>query len=134
MHYAPSAPPRAPLETPPPTASTGSVFTIETGPEFTIGPTVRHPVTRGLVHRKWGSIAAIGVDEIAWRKSHKYFTLLYQIDEGCKRLLWMARDRTEESLGLFRIFPSSRMNACSVVFLRFETRQNEKGSHIRGLI
>ncbi len=67
---------------------------------------VRHAVFWGVVHRKWGSIAAIGIDEIAWRKGHKYLTLVYQIDEGCKRLLWISRDRTEESLRrFFRILP-----------------------------
>lgn len=67
---------------------------------------VRHAVMWGVVHRKWGSIAAIGIDEIAWRKGHKYLTLVYQIDEGCKRLLWISRDRTEESLRrFFRILP-----------------------------
>lgn len=67
---------------------------------------VRHAVFWGVVHRKWGKIAAIGIDEIAWRKGHKYLTLVYQIDAGCKRLLWIGRDRTEESLGrFFRILP-----------------------------
>ena len=28
-------------------------------------------------------------------KGHKYLTLVYQIDEGCKRLLWIGRERTE---------------------------------------
>jgi transposase len=59
---------------------------------------VRHAVYWGLVHREWGEIEALGIDEIAWRKGHKYLTLVYQIDEGCKRLLWIGRERTEESL------------------------------------
>jgi transposase len=62
---------------------------------------VRHAVSWGLVHRDWGKIAAIGIDEIAWRKGHKYLTLVYQIDAGCKRLLWIGRERTEESLRSF---------------------------------
>jgi transposase len=67
---------------------------------------VRYAVFWGIVHRKWGTIAAIGIDEIAWRKGHKYLTLVYQIDEGCKRLLWIGRERTEDSLrGFFRILP-----------------------------
>ncbi len=67
---------------------------------------VRYAVMWGIVHRKWGSIAALGIDEIAWRKGHKYLTLVYQIDEGCKRLLWVGRERTEASLkSFFRILP-----------------------------
>jgi transposase len=67
---------------------------------------VRMAVIWGLLHRKWGKIAAVGIDEIAWRKGHKYLTLVYQIDAGRKRLLWIGRERTEESLrGFFRILP-----------------------------
>ena len=69
---------------------------------------VRHAVLWGIVHREWGKLAAIGIDEIAWRKGHKYLTLVYQIDEGCKRLLWIGRERTEDSLrGFFRILPQN---------------------------
>lgn len=65
---------------------------------------VRYAVFWGLAHRDWGQIESIGIDEIAWRKGHKYLTLVYQIDEGCKRLLWIGRERTEESLrGFFRM-------------------------------
>lgn len=50
-------------------------------------------------------IEAIGVDEIAWRKGHRYLTLVYQIDSGCRRLLWIGKERSEESLrGFFRLF------------------------------
>jgi transposase len=37
------------------------------------------------------------VDEIQWRDGHKYLTLVYQIDQGRRRLLWIGRDRTEET-------------------------------------
>lgn len=67
---------------------------------------VRFAVRWGVIHRKWGRIEAIGIDEIAWRKGHKYLTLVYQIDEGRKRLLWIGRERTEESLrSFFRLLP-----------------------------
>ena len=67
---------------------------------------VEYAVIWGLLHRKWGTIEALGIDEIAWRKGHNYLTLVYQIDNGCKRLLWIGRERTEESLrGFFRIVP-----------------------------
>jgi transposase len=59
---------------------------------------VKHAVSWGLAHRKLDGIHAIGIDEIQWQRGHHYLTLVYQIDEGRKRLLWIARDRTEESL------------------------------------
>jgi transposase len=55
----------------------------------------------GLANRSLDGITAIGVDEIQWRKGHKYLTLVYQIQEGCKRLLWVAAERTETSLRSF---------------------------------
>ena len=61
---------------------------------------VRRAVQWGLVHRDLSGATAIGVDEIQWRRGHHYLTLVYQIDEGCKRLLWIGRERTEASLRL----------------------------------
>ena len=58
---------------------------------------VEHVVTWGLEHREWGQIDAIGVDEIQYAKGHKYLTLVYQIDLGITRLLWVGKERTIES-------------------------------------
>jgi len=55
----------------------------------------------GLGNRSLAGITAIGVDEIQWRKGHKYLTLVYQIQAGCKRLLYVAAERTAASLGGF---------------------------------
>jgi transposase len=72
----------------------------------TVFRAVEWVVRWGLAHREAGDIEAIGVDEIAYRRGHKYLTLVYQIDAGCRRLLYVARDRTEESLrGFFRTIP-----------------------------
>jgi transposase len=35
---------------------------------------------------------------VQWQKGHKYLTLVYQIDAGRKRLLWIGRDRTAKTL------------------------------------
>ena len=59
---------------------------------------VRHAVSWGLVHRELSDIESIGVDEVQWQKGHKYLTLVYQIDAGCKRLLWIGEDRTAKTL------------------------------------
>jgi len=65
---------------------------------------VKHAVSWGLAHRNLGGIEAIGVDEIQWQRGHRYLTLVYQIEDGMKRLLWVAEERTEESLrGFFKM-------------------------------
>ena len=37
------------------------------------------------------------MDEIQYAKGHKYLTLVYQIDQGFTRLLWVGKERTIES-------------------------------------
>jgi transposase len=65
---------------------------------------VEYVVTFGLEHRTFGQIDAIGVDEIQYAKGHKYLTLVYQIDLGLTRLLWVGRERTIESFqGFFSV-------------------------------
>jgi transposase len=62
---------------------------------------VEYVVEWGLEHRTPGPIRAIGVDEIQYAKGHKYLTLVYQIEQGCTRLLWIGKDRTVESFEQF---------------------------------
>jgi len=70
---------------------------------------VKHAVSWGLTHRSLEGIQAIGVDEIQWQRGHKYLTLVYQIDEGCRRLLWAGKDRTTKTLlRFFRMFGKER--------------------------
>jgi transposase len=65
---------------------------------------VEYVVTFGLEHRVLGPIDALGVDEIQYAKGHKYLTLVYQIDLGITRLLWVGRERTIESFqGFFAV-------------------------------
>jgi transposase len=65
---------------------------------------VEYVVTWGLEHRTLDSIRAIGVDEIQYAKGHKYLTLVYQIDQGLTRLLWVGKERTIESFqGFFAV-------------------------------
>lgn len=52
----------------------------------------------GLRHRDLTNITAIGVDEVAYAKGHRYATLVYQLDAGCRRLLHVAEGRTVKSL------------------------------------
>src|SRR5690606_25387576 len=48
---------------------------------------VRYVVEYGFKHRTLCDIEAIGVDEVQYGKGHQYLTLVYQLDENCKRLL-----------------------------------------------
>ena len=60
---------------------------------------VKMAVAWGLANRNLDDITAIGIDEICWRKKgSKFLTLVYQIDNGCKRLLWIGKDRTKKTL------------------------------------
>ncbi len=73
---------------------------------------VEYVVQWGLEHRELSGITALGVDEIAWRKGHKYLTLVYQIDAGSTRLLWVGKDRTTKTfLRFFRFFGKERTQA-----------------------
>lgn len=62
---------------------------------------VMYIVDWGLNHRDLSKVTAIGVDEVQWQCGHKYLTLVYQIDSGITRLLWMAKERTEKTLSDF---------------------------------
>lgn len=56
-------------------------------------------VARGLARRKEEAIEHIGVDEKAFTRGHRYFTLVNDLDRG--RVLFVAENRTEESLNEF---------------------------------
>jgi len=56
-------------------------------------------VERGLQRRKAEAVPLLGVDEKAFRKGHKYFTLVN--DPVRSRVLYVAEDRTQKSLDGF---------------------------------
>jgi transposase len=62
---------------------------------------VEYVVQWGLTHRELGAVRAIGIDEIHIGKSQKFLTLVYQIEAGCTRLLWVGKDRTTSSFERF---------------------------------
>lgn len=70
---------------------------------------VQYVVHFGLLHRNLDNVGSIGIDELAVFRGHKYMTLVYQIDTHCKRLLWLAPDRTIKTLfAFFREFGKER--------------------------
>jgi transposase len=75
----------------------------------TVYRAVEKAVAWGLAHRTLDGIEAVGVDEIQWQRGHRYLTLVYQIDNGRKRLLHIAENRTVKSLlGFFRMLGKER--------------------------
>jgi transposase len=62
---------------------------------------VEYVVQWGLEHRQLEHIRAMGVDEIQYGRGHQYLTLVYQIEAGCQRLLWVGKERTSESFQQF---------------------------------
>lgn len=62
---------------------------------------VQRVVEYGLSKKDWSGITQIGIDEIAVFKGHKYLTVVYQLNAGCRRLLWVGRNRTKKTLGEF---------------------------------
>ena len=62
---------------------------------------VEYVVQWGLQRRRLEGIRAIGVDAIAYGRGHQYLTLVYQIEAGCQRLLWVGQERTRESFARF---------------------------------
>jgi len=65
---------------------------------------VKMAVEWGLVHRDLENVMSIGTDEISWRKTkEKFVTVVYQLDAGKRRLLWIGRDRTAKTFrGFFK--------------------------------
>jgi transposase len=64
----------------------------------TVFRAVETAVEWGLAHRNLSNIRSIGVDEISLRRGHRYVTLVYQIDAGLRRLLWIGEHREVKTL------------------------------------
>jgi transposase len=77
---------------------------------------VETAVEWGRKHMNLEGITAIGIDEVQWHKGHEYLTLVYQINENCKRLLWIGKNREEETLeGFFDWLGKERTEKIKVV-------------------
>ena len=71
---------------------------------------VEYAVQWGLQHRQLEHIRAIGVDEIQYGRGHQYLTLVYEIQAGCQRLLWVGKERTSESFQQFFDFIGTELS------------------------
>lgn len=75
----------------------------------TVFRSVEKAVEWGLVHRDLSAVAAIGIDEVFWKRGYKFLTVVYQLDRGQRRLLWLGENRTlRTTLAFFRWFGKER--------------------------
>lgn len=73
---------------------------------------VERAVRWGREHRDLEGIESLGIDEVYWSRKQDFLTLVYQIDEGHKRLLWIGRRRRARTLSaFFRWFGPTRSHA-----------------------
>jgi transposase len=99
---------------------------------------VEMAVEWGRGHMNLDGIEAIGIDEILWKRGYKFLTLVYQIDERCKRLLWIGRERRVKTLlGFFRWLGPERSAALRFVcsdmwkpYLRVIAKKAVKAIHV----
>jgi len=96
-------------------------------------------VVWGLAHQSLSGVESIGVDEISWLKGHKYLTLVYEIGPGVKRLLYIAKERTEDSLrGFFDKFGEQRSKllkyVCSDMWQPYLTVISERASQAKNIL
>jgi len=64
-----------------------------------VAAVVRRAVTEGLRKRPWRPLHVIGIDEVSRKKGHEYLTLVYDLER--RRLIWVGKDRTEETVNEF---------------------------------
>ena len=70
---------------------------------------VKSVVEYGMKHRRLDGITSIGVDELQYAKGHQYLTLVYQLNAGVRRLLFVGRERKAKTLlRFFRDFGHER--------------------------
>ena len=82
----------------------------------TVFRSVKQIVAYGMKHRNLNNITAIGVDEIQYGKGHQYLTLVYQINVGARRLLFIGKERKAKTLlRFFRDFGKERCEALKFV-------------------
>lgn len=77
---------------------------------------VQAVVDYGLKHRSLKDIVAIGVDEVYFGKGAQFLTVVYQIQQGCRRLLSVSPGRDSRSLlKFFRLLGRERTRALQFI-------------------
>jgi transposase len=83
----------------------------------TVYAAVAMAVAYGREHQSLEGVTEIGVDEVMWRSGRrKFLTVVYQINEGCRRLLWIGKDRKQRTLeAFFKWFGRERAHGLQAV-------------------
>ena len=82
----------------------------------TVFRSVKSIVEYGLRHRSLDGVEAIGIDEIQFGQGHSYLTLVYQLEAGRRRLLFIGCERTKQALRkIFDEFGTKRTQALKFV-------------------
>lgn len=95
---------------------------------------VKQAVSWGLERRDLEHIESIGIDEVQWQRGHHYQTVVYQLDENQKRLLWIGPERTAKTLlRFFRFLGKERTGRlqfiCSDMWQGYLKVIRKKASH-----
>jgi len=82
----------------------------------TVFRAVETAVSWGLLNRDLDGIECIGIDELCRKKGHIYATLVYQLDQAKRRLLWIGEERKEDTLQrFFEWFGQTRNKALKAI-------------------
>ena len=100
---------------------------------------VKYVVDYGLKHRSLDGIVAIGIDEVKYKVGPQYLTLVYQIDEGMRRLIYIGKDRTSQTLNdFFTEFGPEKTAAlkiiCTDMWRAYLKVIKEKASHTLNIL
>jgi len=87
-------------------------------------------VARGLKRREAEAIPRIGVDEKAFRKGHKYATLVTDLDQS--RVLYVAEDRKQASLdGFWKTLTAEQLASIEAVAMdMWDAYENSVRAHV----
>jgi transposase len=93
---------------------------------------MQRAVERGLARRAAEPIPRLGVDEKAFRKGHRYVTIVTDLDGG--RVLYVAKDRQQSSLdGFWPTLTSQQLASIEAVAMdMWEAYENSVRQHLPG--
>jgi len=100
----------------------------------TVFRSVERGVDWGLAHRDLEGIAAIGIDEVLWQRGFRFLTVVYEITAGRRRLLWIGREREEQTVHSFFDWLGERVQAlryvCSDMWRPYLKVTAKRASHV----
>jgi transposase len=68
-------------------------------PTSTVSDILHRVITRERAGHRVGKVTSLGIDEIAYKKGHKYLTLVYDLDRA--KVLWIGEGKGRETIDRF---------------------------------